>query len=308
MDAPSGQQYEIVHGEQRATIVEIGGGIREFRDGEVDVLQPYSLDAVCDGAHGTPLAPWPNRLGDGEFSFDGTSHRVPLTEPEKQNAIHGFLRWRSWTATDHRADAVTMAARIRPMPFWPFDLGVQVTYQLGAAGLSVTVVARNLGDIDAPWAYGQHPYLSPGDGTVDECTLTFAARTRISTDDRQLPTGKDAVDGTDYDFSRPRRIGGTEIDYAFTDLERDAEGRAWLILQRPDERTARVWVDDSFPYLEVYTADTLAPERKRRGLGVEPMTAPPNALQSGTDVVRIAPGGTSTHRWGARLEGPNPPA
>lgn len=301
-DAPSGEQLVISFGDQRASVVEVGGGIREYRDGDRDVLQPYARDAVCDGAHGTPLAPWPNRLGDGRFAFDGHEHQVPLTEPEKQNAIHGFLRWRPWTCVEHREDRVTMTTRLRPMPFWPFDVAVLVTYALAGDGLSVTIEARNVGDDDAPWAYGQHPYLSPGSGTVDDCRLSFRAGTRITTDDRQLPTAWVEVAGTAYDFAEPRSVGELQIDYAFADLERDADGRAWVGLEGDDGRTVSAWVDRSFPYLELYTADTLAPDRRRRGLGVEPMTAPPNALQSGTDVLRIRPGGTCTHRWGARLE------
>jgi aldose 1-epimerase len=49
---PSGQQFELSHGDQRATIVEVGGGIRTYRVGERDVLQPYTREAMCDGAHG----------------------------------------------------------------------------------------------------------------------------------------------------------------------------------------------------------------------------------------------------------------
>ena len=300
--APSGVQFEIRSGGQRATVVEVGGGVREYCDGDRNVLQSYALEAVCDGAHGAPLAPWPNRLGDGRFTFDGKQHQVPLTEPEKQNAIHGFLRWRSWTCVEQRADRATMSIRLRPMPFWPFDLTVLVTYALDDDGLTVTAVARNVGRDDAPWAYGQHPYLSPGPGTLDDCRLSFRAATRITTDDRQLPTGRADVAGTAHDFAGTRQVGPTQIDHAFTDLDRDADGRAWLSLEGADGRTVSAWVDESFPYLEVYTADTLEPDRRRRGLGVEPMTAPPNALQTGTDVLRLRPGGMFTHRWGARLE------
>ena len=69
--APSGEQFEIAYGQQRATIVEVGAGIREYAVGERAVLDPYPLQAPCDGAHGAPLIPWPNRLADGRYSFDG---------------------------------------------------------------------------------------------------------------------------------------------------------------------------------------------------------------------------------------------
>ena len=79
--APSGRQFEISAGDQHATIVEVGGGIRSYRAGDRDVLQPYPPGQMCDGAHGTPLIPWPNRLADGRYRFGGTDHQVALTEP-----------------------------------------------------------------------------------------------------------------------------------------------------------------------------------------------------------------------------------
>ena len=301
--SPSGEQFEIRYGEQRATIVEVGGGIREYLDGDRDVLQPYAIDAICDGAHGAPLIPWPNRLADGRFSFDGSDHQLALSEPEKGNAIHGLLRWRNWALLDRSPDRVVVGTRLHPMTGWPWPLDVSIAYALGEDGLSVETRARNVGDAPCPYACGQHPYLSPGAGeTVDHCSLELPARIRIDTDEeRQLPVGREPVDGSKYDFRSPRELGSLALDYAFTELKRDAAGLAWLRLGCPDGRTVELWIDHSYPVLEVYSADTLAPDRRRRGLGAEPMSAPPNALATGELVVRLEPGEEHLARWGVRL-------
>jgi aldose 1-epimerase len=298
---PSGQQFVVSHGAQRLTVVEVGGGVREYAVGGRDVLNPYPLDQMCDGAHGTPLVPWPNRLADGKYEFDGVSYQVALTEPEKSNAIHGFLRWRNWTPRAHSATQVIMGAVLHPLPGYPFTLDIEVDYQLDDDGLTVTTTATNLGPAAAPWACGAHPYLAPGGGLVDDCELEFTAGLRIDTDERQLPIGDVPTAGTAFDFSTPHRIGDLAMDFAFRDLARDAEGRAWVSLTGTDGRTARLWLDASYPLVEVYTADTLAPHRRRRGLGVEPMTAPPNAFASGDGVIRLEPGRSSRHRWGVAL-------
>lgn len=299
---PSGLQFEIANGDQRATIVEVGGGVRTYRVGDRPVLDPYAVDAMCDGAHGAPLVPWPNRLGDGRYRFDGVDHQVALTEPDKSNAIHGLLRWRSWEARHHTADRVVMGSYLRPLSGYPFSLDVTVEYALGAEGLTVTTTAINLGDRACPFACGQHPYLSPGAGLVDECVLHLDASTRIVTDDRrQLPTGREAVAGSAYDFRSGRRIGDQPLDSAFTDLARDRDGRAWVRLDRPGGDRVELWADGHYPILELYTGDTLQPHRRRRGLGTEPMTAPPNALQTGDGVVRLDPGDSFSASWGVRL-------
>lgn len=299
---PSGEQFDIVHGEQRATIVEVGGGIRTYTVAGRDVLQPYGIEHMCDGAHGVPLIPWPNRLGEGRYSFEGHDYHLPITEPEKNNAIHGLLRWRPWRVVELRRNCVAMATTIFPEPGYPFTLDVQVLYHLDDAGLTVTTTATNSGDHRAPYGCGQHPYLSTGNAKVDECVLRLEAATRILTDPvRQLPISRGDVAGTKFDFRAGRRIGSLAIDFAFTDLNRDSDGRAWVHLANPDGHVTRLWVDEAYPLIEIFTGDTLAPGRRRRGLGTEPMTCPPNAFQSGTGVVTLAPQETSTARWGVQV-------
>ncbi|MEA2592892.1 MAG: aldose 1-epimerase, partial [Actinomycetota bacterium] len=128
--APSGEQYGIALGDQWATIVEVGGGVREYTDAGRPVLDPYDVASMCDGAHGTPLIPWPNRLDGGRYTWAGHDYQVALTEPAKNNAIHGFLRWRPWTAQRHEADRVVMATTVFPCGGYPFLLDVAVDYQL----------------------------------------------------------------------------------------------------------------------------------------------------------------------------------
>ena len=299
---PSGEQFEISSGGHRATIVEVGGGLREYEVDGRAVIEPYSADRMCDGAHGAPLIPWPNRLADGRYTFDGDEYQVTLTEPEKRNAIHGFLLWRSWDAVERDADRVVMSTRLYPLEGYPFTLDVRVDYQLASEGLIVTATVENVGDRDCPYGHGQHPYLSPGRGLIDDCTVQLAGRTRICTDaERQLPTGTEPVGETAYDFLEPRRLGPTQIDFAFTELVRDQDGRAWTRLWGPDGACVELWVDENYPFVETYTGDTLAPDRARRGLGTEPMTCAPNAFASGDGLIRLGPGESVTTRWGVRL-------
>ncbi len=217
---PSGEQFEIRHGDQRATIVEVGGGVREYAVGDRPVLDPYPIDALCDGEHGAPLIPWPNRLADGAYHFDGTDYTVALNEPERHNAIHGFLSWRPWHAVEHHTSRVVMGTRLHPLAGYPFTLDIRVSYELGGDGLVVSTTATNIGDQACPYGTGQHPYLSPGPGRIDDCTLELGASTRILTaNERQLPTGTATVEGTEFDFRTGRRLGDQKLDTPFTDLE-----------------------------------------------------------------------------------------
>lgn len=299
---PSGRQFVISSGEHRVTIVEVGGGVREYTVGGRDVLQPYALDQMCDGAHGAPLIPWPNRLADGRYRFDGRDHQLALTEPDKHNAIHGLLRWRPWRPVMHQQDHVAMAASLPPLQGYPFALDLRLDYHLDQHGLTVTTTAANVGVGPAPYGCGQHPYLSPGQGLIDDCTLHLEAGIRIVTDpERKLPIGTQGVEGSPYDFREGKTLGRLELDCAFTDLRRDADDRARIHLTGPDGRTVQLWMDSAYPIVEIYTGETLTADRRRRGLGVEPMTCPPNAFQTGEGVTVLSPGAVARSTWGVSL-------
>lgn len=299
---PSGNQYEISFENQNATVVEVGGGIRQYKVGGRDVLDPYPIESMCDGAHGTPLIPWPNRLEDGKYAFDGEQFQVDITEPAKNNAIHGFLRWLPWQLRDQSENAIAIGTRIYPRSGYPFALDASVTYELGTNGLVVTTSVSNIGNRTLPFGTGQHPYLSPGIGLIDDCVLTLSAKTRVLTEnERQLPTGSEPVDGSEFDFRNGKKLASLALDYPFCDLQRDSDGKAWIKLLGPDNRSADLWVDQNYKFIEVYTGDTLSPSRRRRGLGAEPMTCPPNAFRTGEDLIRIDPGDSFVCTWGAFL-------
>jgi aldose 1-epimerase len=300
---PSGEQHVLVLGDQRAVVVEVGGGIRAYTAAGRDVLDPYPADAICDGGHGTPLLPWPNRIADGRYEFDGEQYQLALSEPGRRNAIHGLLRWRAWSVRERDPERLVMACALHPSPGYPFALDASVAYALSEDGLTVTIAAQNVGERACPFGCGQHPYLSPGAGEqLDSCTLQLAAGSRIVTDaERMLPVGRDAVRGTELDFSSPTAIGELQIDSGLTDLARDAGGRAVARLTGPDGATAELWAGERFRYLQVFTGDGLAPHRRRRGLAVEPMTCPANAFATGEDLARLEPGERFETSWGVRL-------
>lgn len=302
-ELPSGRQYTIVHGADRATVVEVGGGLRSYVADGRELLDGYGENERATSARGQPLIPWPNRLRDGRYSWDGQEHQAPLSEPEKGNAIHGFVRFENWTCLAQTTSRVDLGYVLHPRPGYPFTLALRLSYRIGPDGLTVTTTARNAGSQPLPYACGQHPYLA-APSTIDECALQAPGATYLPTDDRGLPTGLEPVEGSEYDFRASRGIGAVELDLAFTDLDRDQDGRAWVRLQAPDGRGAAVWLDDGYPYVELFTGDSVPdPQRRRRGLGVEPMTAPPNAFQSGTHLTRLEPGGVTSASWGLQALG-----
>jgi aldose 1-epimerase len=302
----SGDQVEIAAGPYRLTAVTVGGGIRELLWKEHAVLDGYGADEVAVGAYGQVLVPWPNRIAQGRYTFGGQTHQVELSEPAKGNAIHGFGRWTSWQVVSHDADRATLGMIVNARAGYPFTLRVEVEYAVGPdRGLTVTTVAGNAGSTALPVAIGFHPYVRVGTDRVDRCRLSIPGQTWLPSDDHGIPTGRSPVEGTDRDFREPRRIGATQLDTAYTDLIRDPDGLARVRLEAPDgSRSVSVWMDPAFGHVMAFTGDTLTDaRRRRRSLGVEPMTAPPNAFQTGEDLSVLEAGESVTTTWGIVCDG-----
>ena len=79
---PSGEQFEIEAGSFRAVLTEVGATLRTFDAGGVEVLDGFSATESSSAGRGQILAPWPNRLQDGRYSFEGVEGRAPLNEPQ----------------------------------------------------------------------------------------------------------------------------------------------------------------------------------------------------------------------------------
>jgi aldose 1-epimerase len=298
MSGDSAQHVEIAGADQHAAVVLLGGGIRSYTAAGRELLDSFPAGAAPTSGRGQVLLPWPNRLEDGEYEFDGRPHRLPLTEPERRNAIHGLVRDERWEVSAQEPDRVVLRHLLEPRPGYPFALDVSIEYSLGLDGLTVTTTATNVGSDPCPFGSGQHPYIRLGTDLVDSLVLRAPGSTVLLEDERRLPHGREAVAGTELDFRRPRTLGAARLDDAFTDLERGADGRARVELRDPVSRAGLdLWVDESYRYLMLFTGDDL-PDVARRSLAVEPMTCPPNAFRTGEDLVRLEPGESHVSVWG----------
>jgi aldose 1-epimerase len=302
--SPSGAQIELTHGDQRAVVVEVGGGLRAYAAGGRELLDGYRAEGRIASGRGQVLIPWPNRIEDGVYEFDGRRHQLALDEVAARNAIHGLVRWVGWRTREREQSRVVLEHVLHARPGYPFALALALEYALSDTGLTVSTTATNAGSEPCPYGCGFHPYLTLGTPTVDSVVLTAPGRTVLSSDERGIPTGRSSVSGTEYDFRAPRAIGATRLDNCFTDLDRE-DGIARVELRAPDDGAgATLWLDDAYGYVMLFTGDPL-PDVARRSLAVEPMTCPPNAFRTGEALIRLEPGRSVTSTWGIT---PTPPA
>lgn len=294
---PTGEQFEIVAGEASAVVTEVGAGLREFTSGGLPYVETFPATSRPPRGAGNILVPWPNRTAGGRWTWNGAPQQLALNEPAAGNAIHGLLRHTLYRAGERSADAVTLHAVVAPQPGWPVPLDTSVRYAVGADGLTVTHTVRNVGADPVPFGVGAHPYLRVGAAATDDCVLTLAARSMLPLRSG-LPTGPPrAVDGA-FDLRAGRSLRGLVLDHAFGGCA-PAEGDT-LVRHRLDGPGGGVelWADPDFGWVQVFTPDD-HPGRGR-AVAVEPMTCPPDALNSGTGLLTLGSGERWTGSWGIR--------
>src|SRR5262245_19690325 len=135
---PSGAQHEIRHGPQRAVACEVGATLRSYAVGGDEVLDGFSVEELSTAGRGQVLAPWPNRLDGGAYTFEGRAGRAALDEPERGNAIHGLVRWLPWQVVGRTEASVELGCVLHPQPGYPWRIELSVAYRLDEDGLSST--------------------------------------------------------------------------------------------------------------------------------------------------------------------------
>lgn len=300
----TGAQYDLSAGDFRATITELGAGLRRLEHRGQPVIVGYEPDMLPPGGAGQLLCPWPNRVDGGHYTIDGVHYQLDLSEPANENAIHGLTRWLSWVPGPGSAagDEITLRHVLLGHQGYPFCLEFDASYRLDAdRGLEVSISARNIGSLAAPYGTGSHPYLTAGAATVDECELELPAGLWQPIGERGIPYDSPRdVTGTEFDFRAAKRIGITQLDSALTGLTRDADGRARARLTGPRTQVT-LWAGPGYEWLQVFTGDTLDPSHRRKAVAIEPMTCPPNAFVSGVDLLMLEPGDSVTHTWGIEV-------
>jgi aldose 1-epimerase len=298
-----GHHWDLRSGVHRASVVQRGGALRSYSVGGVEIVDGFELDERPPAFNGAVLAPWPNRIRDGRWSFNGRQAQLPVNEPGTGSALHGLLSDVRWQADALAPDAVTLSAAIVPTAGYPFELLVTVTWSVSAQGLHCELGARNTGSQPAPFGVATHPFFQLPGARVDDLELLLPASQWMETDANLLPVALRSAGGSALDFSRPRALHEHRLDTAFTGVRTDADGISTVLLSSADSSVA-VWAEPDFRWWQIYTSDYFEPgsDRYRRSVAIEAMTCGPDAFNSGADVIVLEPGRRWRAGWGVRAE------
>jgi aldose 1-epimerase len=233
------------------------------------------------------LFPFPNRIRDGRFTWDGRTYQLPLNDSASRNAIHGFACQRPWRVTGRggNEEQAWLAAEFhgaRDAPetraLWPADYLLRMTFRLTTHRLRIEARVENPDRVPLPFGLGYHPYFRvpflPG-ADVSDCWVEVPARTEWELAE-SLPTGVRRPVAGAVDVTSPKRFSDLSLDHLLTDLPAPA-GESGLILvgsirQQPEGLCLRVKSAPAFRETVVFTPP------HRQAICLEPYTCITDAI------------------------------
>jgi aldose 1-epimerase len=251
-----------------------------------DLIEPNTRDGLYAGKI---LAPWPNRIKDGKYSFNKKNYQLPINEVSKNNSLHGLVANSLWEITFQNQSKVILKYLLDQPAIYPGKLQLQVTYEIIESGIEITVLSENVGGISAPYGVSIHTYLVAGESVKNnELFLQIPADQFLEVDaERLLPIKLQPVTGTNFDFIDSKKISDLFIDHAFkysSDYPRS------ILLLNADGQGAEVIFDEQSKWIQIHTADRDLQADSRMAVAIEPMTCPPDAFNSGIDLIVLEPG------------------
>jgi len=228
--------------------------------------------------------------------YQGTTYQLPLTEPARQNALHGFVNLPLWSVHSKSLTKAELTYELPESEFYPGTLKLQTVYEISKQGLLIEITAENIGKKTAPFGVSIHPYLiADPESKVDDWSLKMPSNKYFRVDDERLLPIAIETTPTNLDFRNSRQIGSTFIDHAF--LVDESLKETDIEILAPSGSGVGMSYSKNLNWIQIHTADRDGGADSRRSLAVEPMTCPPDAFNSGIDLLHLLPTQIEKSTW-----------
>jgi aldose 1-epimerase len=309
-----GKDFSAEIAYEGATLLNWRPLLADGNEGE-NLVDGYSTPAELQSQNGVRngiLAPFTNRIPDGQFRFGVEMHRIEPVLAHEDLVFHGFTRALPFildrSFEENEAHVLVFRTEISPGDFkgYPYHLAIEVEYQFSGHAVTIDIRGINGDDRPLPFAAGWHPYFRlPGLASIDDLHLTLPSRTAIETDADLIPrpNGEAGIlKRDDATFLSAAPLAGHVLDVCFTDLIASENGLYETRMEnRQDGSSLTVWQERG--HMHVFTGDTLARDR-RKSIALEPVETPTNAFnqQELAAAITLQPGETRSFRFGFRFE------
>jgi len=241
------------------------------------------------------LFPWANRLAGFQYEVAGrgvtlSAHSALLRYDDNGLPMHGMmwphLAWRMAETAPDRLTASYDWSQPQGLVVFPYPCRLTMTASVAPASLTIETALEPASDTPVPVSFGFHPYLGLPDAPRQDWRVSLPEMRHLALDARKIPTGaSEPFPGLNA------ALGPRDFDDGFALLGEQAT----LSVAAGDHRIS-VDLLEGYPYTQVF-----APHDKEF-LAFEPMTAPSNALISGTGLRLVQPGDSFQARFRIRID------
>ncbi len=287
-----------------AVIPEYGGHLLELNmivNGQLtNVLESYTTPESLiklDYYKSAFLLPYPNRLKDGVYQYNGKNYAFPVNDKDTNNSLHGFRNFLKMSVENIIVEEDFASITLKNSyhgnnPSFPFSFDFKVTYEFnGYNNLSCEVQLYNPTNETIPISFGWHPYFQLGNTSVDELELQMPTVQQVLVDDRMLPTGKLTTIST---YNSLTNLTNKNFDTCFKVNKEDISE---VSIHAPSLNTKLTYwqENNAFPYFQVFIPP------KRKSIAIEPMTCNVNAFNSKEDLKELNGQERFTGKFGVRV-------
>lgn len=275
-----------------------GGILVELQFNGQSIMDCYETPEALEEfawAKNVLLYPYPNRMRDGRYEWQGKSYQFPINNAATGNSIHGMgkksaMRLKNYMLTEHLASATVVHEYDGHNDYYPFSFEMETTYTMSITGhFEVELAFKNTGTEIIPAGIGWHPYFCISDD-VAATSLAMPSVEKVEVDARLLPTDvRTAFDA----FSSLQPIGTQVVDNCFFLL--DLESKETHFTLSSARGTLRYWQESGgqkFGYAQVFTPPA------RNAIAIEPMSCNINAFNNNDGLVALKPNETLSGRCG----------
>lgn len=223
-------------------------------------------------ARGAILFPFPNRLENGTYRYEGREYQFPVDGHENGNAIHGFVKHESFKVLEKEAHEEGGHLKLAyyysgDRNYYPFAFGLIVTFTYTSDRLDVGFDLENRGNGHMPVGFGWHPYLTLNKRPIDQLKLKLPFVSQVVLNEEKLPTGQ-VQDFMDHE--EPNDIGEANFDDCYKLIMQDHS----LLYDTERELGLALEASQECLFLQVYTPET------RESIAIEPMNCNINAFNN----------------------------
>lgn len=260
-------------------IPELGARLNNFVipivEGQTDIIDGYSDLGKLESEYyskSSLLAPFPNRIADGRYDFEGVEYQLPINKEDENNSIHGFVSNQKFDVikSEDTEEGYVLELQHLSEPYtgFPFQFCVSVIYVLDKQNtLQVKTEIKNTGDKTMPIGFGWHPYFTLG-GKIEDTTLRLPVMKQLETDGRLIPTGEMYEVG---EWREGKVIDQAQFDTGFQLVSDD---RLVTITDFTKGIEIKVELGQLYDYVQVFTPPW------RTSIAIEPMTCAANAFNN----------------------------